>query len=78
LQSRQLFRSRYRFRAHQRSNDRIDDIEVNCFGQPDGFSQFALRIPVGCLGFGATLPLNMHDDCAGEFWAFNLEIYAGT
>ena len=36
------------------------------------------RIPISDFGFGAAFPLNVDNNRTGKFWAFNLEIYAGT
>ena len=57
---------------------RINNIQINGFRQTNGFRQLALRIPVRCFGFSPSFSFNVNDNRPGEFWAFNLEIYAGT
>jgi hypothetical protein len=67
-----------RLGRRQGSDKRINNIKIYGLGQTNGFRQFALRIPVSRLGFSPGFPLNVNNNCPGEFWAFNLEIYAGT
>ncbi len=62
----------------KRRHHGVDNIEIDRFGEADGFGELALRIPIRCLGFSPALALDMNHHSAGELWAFNLEIYAGT
>jgi hypothetical protein len=62
----------------ERRHHGIDNIKIYRFGEPYGFGELALRIPVRRLGFSPALALNMNHNGTGELWAFNLEIYAGT
>ena len=67
-----------RLGSQKRRHHGVNNIEINGFGETNGFGELALRIPVRCLAFSPAFALDMDHHSAGELWAFNLEIYAGT